>query len=95
LNNTIVERAQLWEIQALTRNRVVAGDFKLGEKYQRTGRVAGGFLWSDWRRPAIIIETLAACPTLPAAYAPDWKITKFISMRIADRERSALRHGQG
>jgi len=29
------ERAQLWEIQALTRTRPVAGDAKLGEKFQK------------------------------------------------------------
>ena len=28
------QRAQLWEIQALTRTRPVAGDLKLGEKFQ-------------------------------------------------------------
>ena len=29
------QRAQLWEIQALTRTRSVAGDFQLGEKFQK------------------------------------------------------------
>jgi len=29
------QRAQLWEIQALTRTRPVAGDFKLGEAFQK------------------------------------------------------------
>ena len=29
------QRAQLWEIQALTRTRPVAGDLKLGERFQR------------------------------------------------------------
>ena len=29
------QRAQLWEIQALTRTRPVAGDLKLGEQFQK------------------------------------------------------------
>ena len=29
------ERAQLWEIQALTRVRPVAGDLEVGEKFQK------------------------------------------------------------
>ena len=29
------ERAQLWEIQALTRTRPVAGDLELGEQFQK------------------------------------------------------------
>ena len=29
------QRAQLWEIQSLTRTRPVAGDLKLGERFQQ------------------------------------------------------------
>lgn len=51
-------RAHLWEVQALTRTRPVAGDAKLGEAFQT---LAGEL--TDWSRPR---------PDL-AAYAPDWR----------------------
>jgi glutamate-ammonia-ligase adenylyltransferase len=54
------ERAQLWEIQALTRVRVVAGDFKVGEKYQKLAASLADFSASG--------HSLAA-----ARFGPDWK----------------------
>jgi len=51
-------RARLWEIQALTRARAVAGDFALGEKFQEL--VAPLVNFSKPARPL-------------AAFKPDWK----------------------
>jgi len=51
-------RAMLWEIQTLTRARVIAGDLKLGEKFHAMAAVLTNF----------------ARPTQPlAAYTTDWK----------------------
>jgi [glutamine synthetase] adenylyltransferase / [glutamine synthetase]-adenylyl-L-tyrosine phosphorylase len=51
-------RAMLWEIQTLTRSRPIAGDMKLGEKFEA---LAGS------------LTNLAEPPLPLAAYAPDWK----------------------
>jgi glutamate-ammonia-ligase adenylyltransferase len=52
------KRARLWEIQALTRIRPIAGDLKLGEKFRALAAVLTNF----------------QAPNLPlAAYRPDWK----------------------
>jgi glutamate-ammonia-ligase adenylyltransferase len=51
-------RAQLWEIQALTRSRPVAGDLALGEKFQKLAALLANF--SKPSRPL-------------AAFKPDWK----------------------
>ena len=59
-------RAMLWEIQTLTRSRPIAGDMKLGERFQT---MAGAL--TDFRRPN---QSLAA-------YAPDWK-TRIHQMRM-------------
>lgn len=66
-------RAQLWEIQTLTRTRPVAGDLKLGEQFQK---LAAGL-------------TNFARPSLPlTAYAPDWK-HKIHQMRLRiEKERT-------
>jgi len=51
-------RAQLWEIQSLTRTRPVAGDLNVGQQFQRLAGVLTHFKQ----------------PSLPlAAFAPDWK----------------------
>ncbi len=51
-------RAQLWEIQTLTRTRPIAGDVKVGEEFQKLAAVLTNF----------------AKPSLPlAGYAADWK----------------------
>src|SRR5258707_8243355 len=52
------QRAQLWEVQALTRVRPIAGDFKLGAKFlELAGRLV------NFRQPSLPL----------AAYSPDWK----------------------
>jgi len=81
------KRAQLWEIQSLTRARPVAGDLKLGEEFQRLAGVLTNF----------------AAPSLPlAAFTPDWK-QRIDQMRIRiEKERTppgkdalAIKTGQG
>ena len=52
------QRAQLWEIQSLTRTRLVAGAMKLGAQFQALAATLTNF-----QRPALPL----------AAYAPDWK----------------------
>ena len=52
------QRAQLWEIQTLTRTRAVAGDAKIGEAFQKLARTLTNF-----RHPGLPL----------AAYTPDWK----------------------
>src|SRR4029077_8238492 len=52
------ERAQLWEIQSLTRTRPIAGDRKLGETFQK---LAG--ILTNLNRPSRPL----------AAFASDWK----------------------
>ena len=51
-------RAQLWEIQALTRTRPSAGDLKLGEKFQKLAASLANFSRS--------VHSLTA-------FKPDWK----------------------
>jgi glutamate-ammonia-ligase adenylyltransferase len=80
-------RAQLWEIQSLTRTRPVAGDLKLGGGFQKLAAQLTNFKQ----------------PSLPlSAYAPDWK-EKIHHMRLRiERERTprgkdelAIKTGKG
>jgi len=81
------QRAQLWEVQSLTRTRPVAGDPRLGTRFQTLAATV-----TDFR-----------CPALPlAAYAPDWK-QKIHQMRMRiEKERTpqgkddlAIKTGKG
>ena len=81
------QRAQLWEIQSLTRTRPVAGDVDLGARFQALAAALTNF-----RTPALPL----------AAYAPDWK-QKIHQMRMRiERERTpagkdglAIKTGKG
>ena len=81
------QRAQLWEIQSLTRTRPVAGDLKLGAQFQTLAATLTNF-----RHPALPL----------AAYAPDWK-QKIHQMRMRiEKERTpagkddlAIKTGKG
>src|SRR5262249_30178475 len=66
-------RAQLWEIQTLTRSRPIAGDLRLGERFQKLAGALTNF----------------AKPSLPlAAYEPEWK-SKIHQMRMRiEKERT-------
>ncbi len=71
------KRAQLWEIQALTRTRPVAGDLKLGERFQKLAvaltdfsKAAQTSRLSPIRKKRVRRE---AGPALLACFTPDWK----------------------
>ena len=67
------QRAQLWEIQSLTRARPVAGDARLGEQFQTLAAALTNF-----KQPS---------PAL-AAFTPDWK-QKIHRMRMRiEKERT-------
>jgi glutamate-ammonia-ligase adenylyltransferase len=90
------QRAQLWEIQALTRTRPVAGNFALGEKFQ--GLVARLTDFSKVAQASRLPETKSSrsrrdvCATLPTCFTPDWK-KQIHQMRLRiEKERTP--HGQ-
>jgi len=67
------QRALFWEIQTLTRTRPVAGDMKLGERFQQL---------------AARLTNLAR-PSLPlAAFRPDWKAEIARMRRRVENERT-------
>jgi len=68
-------RAQLWEIQSLTRTRPVAGDRRIGEAFQQLAATLTNF----------------ESPSLPlAAYSPNWK-EKIHHMRLRiEKERTPV-----
>ena len=99
-------RAQLWEIQALTRTRPVAGNFALGEKFQKLAATLTNFskVAQASRLPKIKSRQSRrdVCATLPACFAPDWK-EQIHEMRMRiERERTprgqddlAIKTGRG
>ncbi len=105
------KRAQLWEIQSLTRTRAVAGDLQLGEQFQQlTARV------TDFSEPGQASRVSSskqqndrkergkrdADPNLPACFTPDWK-QKIHEMRLriekertpAGKDALAIKTGRG
>ena len=73
-------RAQLWEIQALTRTRPVAGNFALGEKFQKLAAKLTDFRSAEHRlgespflSPAPSSRDGARRSALPGCFTPDWK----------------------
>jgi glutamate-ammonia-ligase adenylyltransferase len=98
------QRAQLWEIQALTRTRPVAGNFALGGKFQKLAatltdfsKVGQASSLSPSQRMRKKRDRLEACPTLP-----DWK-PQIHQMRLRiEKERTpqgrddlAIKTGRG
>ena len=103
------QRAQLWEIQTLTRTRPVAGDLKLGEQFQKLAATLTDFSsvgqassLSPSQQNEKKRDGLEACPTLPDCFTPDWK-TKIHQMRLRiEKERTpagqdslAIKTGKG
>jgi len=100
------QRAQLWEIQALTRTRPVAGNFALGEKFQKLAATLTNFskVAQASRLPKMKSSQSRrdVCATLPACFAPDWK-TQIHQMRLRiEKERTpqgqddlAIKTGKG
>jgi glutamate-ammonia-ligase adenylyltransferase len=89
------QRAQLWEIQALTRTRPVAGNFALGEKFQ--GLVAG---LTNFKKISaggaevtrLISNAKSTKTPYVVSYTPDWK-NQIHQMRLRiEKERTP--HGQ-
>ena len=90
------ERAQLWEIQALTRTRPVAGDGEVGGKFQKLAAALTDFSAAGAKaaRPASPKRRAESgkrkAPGIPrvAAYRPDWK-RNIHQMRLRiERERT-------
>jgi glutamate-ammonia-ligase adenylyltransferase len=96
------QRAALWEIQALTRVRPVAGDMALGGQFQR---LAGGLANFTPENVAAGFPLAGASPAAPrglAAYAPDWKAEIARMRERTRRERTppgreslAIKTGEG
>jgi glutamate-ammonia-ligase adenylyltransferase len=100
------QRAQLWEIQALTRTRPVAGNFALGEKFQKLAATLTNF--SNVGQASSLSKTIKrndrqdACPTSPACFTPDWK-RQIHQMRLRiekertprDQDDLAIKTGRG
>lgn len=93
------QRAQLWEIQSLTRTRPVAGDLKLGEKFQTL--VARLTDFRSQRKAENGTQELSKSPNV-VSYCEDWK-KKIHEMRMRiEKERTpqgqdelAIKTGRG
>lgn len=88
------QRAQLWEIQALTRVRTVAGDLKLGRKFQELAARLTDFSKAarasyPAREPKASSKRVA-CPALPSCFTANWK-QKIHEMRMRiQKERTPV-----
>jgi glutamate-ammonia-ligase adenylyltransferase len=101
-------RAQLWEIQALTRTRPVAGDLKSGERFKKLAAALTDFRNAEHRFGPT--ETMARatrrggarCSEIPACFTFDWK-EQIHQMRLRiEKERTprgqddlAIKTGRG
>ena len=96
-------RAQLWEIQSLTRTRPIAGDLELGGQFQqmvaaltdfRPENVAADFALgppptqSKQSRTRPLKSLAQPSKTRLAAYAPDWKKTIAHMRQRIEKERT-------
>lgn len=105
------QRAQLWEIQSLTRTRPVAGDPEVGDRFQRLAaeltdfsKVGQASSLSPEREIKLTggISRVAAHPALPACVTPDWK-RQIHEMRLriekertpAGQDELAIKTGKG
>jgi glutamate-ammonia-ligase adenylyltransferase len=93
------QRAQLWEIQSLTRTRPVAGDLKLGEKFQQLA-----VRLTDFRSKQKAESGKQKFPKSPyvVAYCVNWKRTIHEMRTRIERERTpqgqddlAIKTGRG
>jgi len=103
------QRAQLWEIQALTRTRPVAGDLKLGEQFQDLATALTDFpsvgaevtRLASLNRESEVRNRKSKTPYV-VSYHPDWK-KQIHQMRLRiEKERTkrgqddlAIKTGQG
>jgi glutamate-ammonia-ligase adenylyltransferase len=93
------QRAELWEIQSLTRTRPVAGDFSLGEKFQELAAGLTNFSGTELRSAASPVKrsrtgktkgTAESRAVKPACFTADWK-QKIHKMRLRiEKERTPV-----
>ena len=101
------QRAQLWEIQSLTRTRPVAGDFNLGQQFQHlaatlTDLSKMGQASAQPKPGGKRSKRDAGPPLPPAGLTPDWK-QKIHQMRMriekertpAGQDELAIKTGKG
>ncbi len=91
------QRAQLWEIQAISRTRPVAGNMELGAQFQalaaaltdfRKENVTAGFVVKTAVKGRAAAKSGKARKTGLAAYRPDWK-AQIAKMRLRiEKERT-------
>ena len=93
------QRAQLWEIQSLTRARPVAGDWKLGERFQKLAMELTDF---GSKQKAESRKPKSPMPLRVGCYTEDWK-QKIHAMRMriekertpAGQDELAIKTGRG
>jgi glutamate-ammonia-ligase adenylyltransferase len=99
------QRAQLWEIQSLTRTRPAAGDAKVGEQFQKLTATLTDFRAGQASRLSAKKAEEGrgdVRPTLPACVSPDWK-KQIHEMRLriekertpAGQDELAIKTGKG
>ena len=87
------KRAQLWEIQSLTRIRPVAGDIKIGRQFQELAGALTDFRTqaccrhSVGRKNSDSAECNSAAPSL-SAFTPDWKKEIDLMRQRIEKERT-------
>lgn len=97
-----LERAQLWEIQSLTRIRPIAGDMKLGGKFQELATQLTNFPKAINSGHASKRKRSSSGALIPSCFTPDWKgAIHHMRMRI-EKERTppgkddlAIKTGKG
>ena len=97
-------RAELWEIQSLTRARAIAGDLKLGAKFQELATAMTNFskVAESKRHRSPKGKKGASAALIPACFSSDWKSTiHHMRMRIekertpAGKDDLAIKTGKG
>ena len=91
------ERAQLWEIQSLTRTRAIAGDVKLGNRFHEMAGALTEFSGTKKSSGKPVRKN-----AMPTCFAPDWKAkVHHMRMRIekertpAGKDDLAIKTGKG
>jgi len=92
-DNYYRRRAALWEIQTLTRTRPVAGDLRIGEKFQIMAARLTNFSGANGNKEGS--KSTKRSPAPPAAcYTPGWR-KQIHEMRLRiEKERTPPGHGE-
>ena len=95
-------RAALWEIQALTRVRPIAGDMTLGAQFQQLAAALANFTPQNVAAGFVLPSSAAKPPAGLAAFTPGWKaeIARMRARTIQERttpgkEHLAIKTGAG